>query len=349
MMRERSERREAMSFRPLLLVAGVVLAAGCAGDHGPGIVANGTVEVREIDVAPLAAGRVVRVLVDEGESVAAGDTVVILTAPTLGADLDAAMARVATAQANVRDLEAGARPQELAAARSDLAAARAEAGRLARDRDRMAALLDAGAVARSEYDAVDAAATMAAERVTARAEQVSLLEAGSRPARIAAARAELEQARAALAARRASTAEYVLTAPVDGVVLSRVADPGDLVAVGVPALVLGVMAEPWVRVYVPARGLPSVVIGTEAVIYPPGAGGRWAGAADADDASSADTVRGRVIAINPQAEYVTRMALTEDERADLLFGVKVAIDDPVGRFQPGMPVAVRLLTRDTLP
>jgi HlyD family secretion protein len=49
-----------------------------------------------------------------------------------------------------------------------------------------------------------------------------------------------------------------------------------------------------------------------------------------------------VVAINPQAEYVTRTALTEDERADLLFGVKVAITDPGGRFKPGLPVTVRL-------
>ena len=132
-----------------------------------------------------------------------------------------------------------------------------------------------------------------------------------------------------------------------GVVLSRVADPGDLLMPGVPALVLGVMAEPWVRVFVPARVLPIVVLGTEAEIYPPGAGGRVVG--DGRDGAMADTVTGRVVAINPRAEYITRMALTEEERADLLFGVKVAIDDPAGHFKPGMPVTVRLLTRDTLP
>ncbi len=51
---------------------------------------------------------------------------------------------------------------------------------------------------------------------------------------------------------------------------------------------------------------------------------------------------GRVVAINPRAEFVTRTALTEEERADLLFGVRVAITDPAGRFKPGLPVTVRL-------
>lgn len=336
-MTEPSEPGTPVWFRRVAGASVAVAVLGCGRGAGPGIVANGTVEVREIDVSPLAAGRVVEVRVDEGEVVEAGDTLVVLTAPTLDADLDAAAARLAAAEALLRDLEAGSRPQEIEAARAELASAEARADQLARDRERLAALLDAGAVAVREYDDVAAAAAMAAERVRAVREQLSLLEAGSRPARIAAARADAANARAALAARRATTAEFVLTAPLGGTILSRLADPGDLMAVGMPTLVLGVMAEPWVRVYVPARALPSVVIGGEAVIYPPGAGGAVAG-----EASGADTVLGTVVAINPRAEYVTRMALTEEERADLLFGVKVAIVDPAGRFKPGMPVTVRL-------
>ena len=69
-----------------------------------------------------------------------------------------------------------------------------------------------------------------------------------------------------------------------------------------------------------------------------------------DDAPAASTDPhrpgvGRVVAINPRAEYVTRTALTEDERADLLFGVKVEIGDRDGRFKPGMPVTVTLQPR----
>ena len=151
----------------------------------------------------------------------------------------------------------------------------------------------------------------------------------------------MASARASLEGREASTAEFVVTAPVDGVVLSRVADPGDLLSAGMPAVVLGVMGEPWVRVYVPASVLPSIAVGAEAEIHPPGAGGRVSGdGGGAGEGGGAG--RGRVIAINPQAEYVTRTALTEEERADLLFGVKVAITDPAGRFKPGLPVTVRV-------
>lgn len=321
----------------VLVAACLLLLVACGEEDSTAFTAQGTVEVREIDVSPLSVGRVVRVLVDEGDSLAAGDTVVILTAPTLSADLDAARARLAVATAALRDLEAGARTQELGLARAELAAVRAEATRLTRDRDRLRTLLDAGAIAQREFDAADAAATVAAARFRSAEESLGLLEAGPRAGRVAAARAEVASADAALAGREATTAEFVVTAPVAGVVMSRIVDPGDLLSTGMPAVVLGVMSEPWVRVYVPAHVLPSIALGAVAAIHPPGAGGRLS--ADGDEAEAAV---GRVVAINPQAEYVTRTALTEEERADLLFGVKVAITDPAGRFKPGLPVTVRL-------
>ncbi len=332
--------------RRWMALAVSALVASCGGGAGDGTIVHGTVEVREIDVAPLAAGRVVRVLVDEGASVAAGDTLVILTAPTLAADESAAAARVASAEAVLRDLQAGARTQEIAAARATLAAAQTDAARLEKDRQRLVALRDAGAIAPREYDAAAAAAAIAAERVRSSAEQVSLLEAGTRPQQVAAARAEVASARAALTAREATSAEFVLTAPMAGTVLSRLAEPGDLLGSGMPALVVGVTAAPWVRVYVPARTLPTIAVGQRAAVYPPGPEGAAAaarGPASAGASLQAGGEWGRVVAINPQAEYVTRIALTEEERADLLFGVKVAIDDSTARFKPGMPVTVRLV------
>lgn len=326
-----------MSTRHILGMLAVLPFTACSSRDPSVVEVQGTVEVRDIDVAPLAAGRVVVMRVDEGESVAAGDTIAILTAPTLDADLDGARARLAVAEATLRDLETGGRSQEVAAAEAELRAAESEAMRLGRERERVAALYAAGAVAPRELEAATSAATVATARAGAAAEAVSLVRSASRPARIAAARGEVASARAALLGREAVAAEFVVTAAAAGVVLSRIAEPGDLVAAGRPVAVLGMMDTPWVRVFVPARVLPMITLGMSAAIYPPGAGG-----ADGAGAAAAGPAVGRVIAITPQAEYVTRTALTEDERADLLFGVKVAIDDPAGRFKPGLPVIVRL-------
>jgi HlyD family secretion protein len=53
---------------------------------------------------------------------------------------------------------------------------------------------------------------------------------------------------------------------------------------------------------------------------------------------------GRVTAIATRAEYTPRVALTERERADLLFGVKIAFDDTTGLLKAGLPITVRLDT-----
>jgi HlyD family secretion protein len=50
-----------------------------------------------------------------------------------------------------------------------------------------------------------------------------------------------------------------------------------------------------------------------------------------------------VVAVNDRAEYTPRIALTEKERADLLFGVKVMFDDTTGTLKPGLPATVEIL------
>lgn len=316
----------------LLLVT--LLLAGCGTDAAAPRTFRGTVEVREIDVASLAAGRVLEVRVDEGAVVEQGDTIAVLDAPTLAADLVASEADLAAARARLRDLEAGSRPAELARAQAVLRGQIAEADRLAHDRDRLKKLLAAGAVAARDFEAAATAAEVARRTAEASREGLRLLEEGSRSAQVAAARAGVDRAVAILAARRATTGEYTLLAPRGGVVQSRVADPGDLVAIGTPVVRLGMTQEPWVRIYVPASRLADLHLGDSVTVFPPGANPARAG--------SASGARGRIVAINPHAEYVTRTALSEEERADLLFGVKITIHDPEARFKSGMPTTVRL-------
>ena len=54
------------------------------------------------------------------------------------------------------------------------------------------------------------------------------------------------------------------------------------------------------------------------------------------------TFTGRVVAINTKAEFTPRVALTEDERADLKFGVKVEFSDSTGILKPGLPITVSI-------
>jgi HlyD family secretion protein len=306
------------------LAIALMVAAGCSTNDN-GLTAQGTVEIREMDVSPALPARVVRVLVEEGDTVSAGDTLVVMTQSTLPADIEAREARLTTAIAQLRDLEAGARAPELDAARAELRAATSESERTARDLERMNALADAGAISRQEFDAARTAAETASSRRDAAAEQLSLLEQGTRPDRIRAARGDVANARASLDAARATASDLVLESPSSGVILGRHVDPGEVIAAGTPTVTVGRTTEPWVRVYVPASALPALAVGQAVAVTVPGLAGE---------------LGGRITSINDRAEFTPRVALTEDERADQLFGVKVEVRGE-NTLKPGMPATVR--------
>jgi HlyD family secretion protein len=255
-----------------------------------------------------------------------GDTLVALTQSTTQADIAAGEARLRAAEAALREARAGARRREIQHAEAELRAAEAEAVRAARDRERLQALVGNGTVSRQAFDAAQAAAVAAAGRRDAARDQLQLLREGTRPERIQALRAEVANARAALEAARSVAHDLVLTAPVAGVVLSRNAEPGERLGAGQSALTLGEVAAPYVRVYLPTRALPNVREGSRAVARL--------------DGYPAHPIPGRVVAISPRAEFTPRIALTEEERADLLFGVKVALVDTTGLLRPGLPATV---------
>ena len=314
------------------LVGLVMIGGACSRDEHEGIEAVGTVEIREHDVAPMTAARVVRLLVDEGAAVDAGDTVAVLSMATLAADIDQARARVATTQAALREAEAGPRTAEIERAEADLRAAEAEADRAAKDLERIQALTQGGALAEQRLDEARTVATTTANRRDALRETLLLLRQGTRPERIAGARAEVETARAVLAAAQATRSDLVLLAPVTGIVLGRHAEVGEVVAPGTPVMTVGESSKPWVRVYVSPGDAARLTTGSPAI-------------ATLDDLPDRQ-FPGRVSSVATRAEFTPRVALTERERADLLFAVKVELDDSTGTLKAGLPVTVRLRTAD---
>jgi membrane fusion protein YbhG len=317
-------------LRALGASAILAMPVACTRSATNQVTADGTVELTQVDVAPFVSGRVVLVSVDEGATVRRGDTLVVLAQSGLPADLEQRRARVSSAQARLRDLQAGARPAEIEKAQADLRSVTAEADRAERERARLEPLTAAATISRSQYDAAVTAAHAAAARRDAAAEVLGLLREGPRPEQVAAARAELATARGALAAGEATQGDLVLTAPMDATVLGRYVERGEVLGAGEVAMTLGDARRPWVRVYLAAPLVPFVKVGQPARVTVQGLGSRSAPA--------------RVVSVATQAEFTPRVALTEKERADLLFGVKLDIIDTTGTFKPGLPATVTIDT-----
>lgn len=309
--------------RMLLLAA---LSAGCCRSASREEDARGTVEVPEIDLGAMTSARVISVPVEEGATVRAGDTVAVLTQTDLSAALAAQRARVAAAEANLRDLVAGARPQEIKRAEAELSGASAELDRAAKELARMRDLAARDVVSNSALDDAISADQVARGRRDAAEEALRLLKAGSRLERVAAARSEVANARAAVAQVEARAGDLVLVAPVGGIVLSRNAEPGEALGPNVPVVTLGETGRPYVRVYLHQSRVATLQVGDSVEVV----------------TENGTVLSAKVMAINPKAEFTPRVALTEQERADLMFGVKVEFVRPLEAPHPGLWVRVRL-------
>jgi len=282
--------------RANIYLAAFFLAA-CNG-NSDNLRVSGTVEIRDMQLAALTSGRLLRLLKDEGDTVRAGDTVAILTQPGL--------------ESVIGQREAQARAAALRVA--EVAAAQADSERAANDLARGERLLKQNIVSPQQYDALRTAAAAAAARLAA----------------VRAAPSDAAAARQAVDVAVATKDELTLIAPEEGLVLTRYADRGEVVATGTPVVSIGLVHHPWIRAYVGERDIGRVKVGQDVTVHV--------------DAYPDHPFAGRVIEISPRAEFTPRVALTERERADLVFGIKVepADGDAGGRLKAGMPVSVEI-------
>ena len=309
------------------LVALAVTGA-CNRQPYPGTEATGSLELVEVDVSPMVPARVTHVWREEGDRVRPGDTLLTLTQVTLPSEIGMQRAAVASADARLRDLLAGSRPAEIGRAEANVRTAEADAAKTAKDLERLAPLAASGTTSQQQLDAARAAARAAAGRLDAARDQLRLVREGARPEEIAAARAATASARQGLAGAQASARDLVLTSPVSGSVLSRHVEPGEVLAPGVSGMTIGDFSRPYVRIYVDEFALPKIHIGDTVLVFL--------------DALPNQPFRGTVVSMNDRAEFTPRVALTRDERADLMFGVKVQLGDSTGTLKAGLPVTVRI-------
>lgn len=311
----------------ILLLAIACLCASCALRRD-GIRASGTIEMDEIDVASMVGGRLARLAVDEGDTVVVGDTIAVLDRGEVLAELEAQTAQAARAEAQLRDVQAGPRRAEILVARAELSAATAQADLAKVELDRIERLRDRDLASMAELDRARTNRDATLARRDAVAEQLRLLQQGARRGQIEAAAQAADAALAQVAAARTRSSELVLTAPISGVVLLRNFEPGELALVGLPVVTLGNPNRLWMRCFVAAPLLPRVKRGAVVEVTVDGV---------------KEPFHGRVVEIASQAEFTPRAALTEEERANLVFGVKIALTSNGGVLKPGLPAEARIL------
>lgn len=314
------------------LVIFVLLAASATykllQQNEQGITATGTVEVTRRDIMPKTNGYIQSFSIQVGDQLQTGQIVARLNRTDLTAQVVRDEAALSRAIAQLRDLTAGDRPQERQQLVANMAAAQATYVNAQADYDRYAALAGIGAIATQQLDTARTARDVAYNSFQAAKERLSLSDAGTRPETLEAQRLEVERSRAVLAASQSLLEDVVVTSPAAGLVLSKNYENGEYIAPGAALVTIGDMSDCWVKVYVSSAQLGLVSIGQEATVKV--------------DSFPTHTFRGVVKEISQNAEFTPRQTITQRERANMVFAVKVKIDNGDGKLKPGMPADVVL-------
>jgi HlyD family secretion protein len=299
----------------------VVLATGCGWRKGKPD-GSGTIECTEVNVAAEVGGRILELPIQEGAAVRRGELVARLDPAGYALRVGEAEAGLAQARAQLDLMLKGSRDEDIERGRAQAREAAAAAWAATQDLSRVTALFAQRNATRKQLDDASAMAERTAAALAAADQTLARLLRGNRQEEVRVAQAAVDLAEARLAQTRKAVADCAVRAPLDGVVTVRAAEPGEVAAPGSTLATLARLDEVWLSIYVPEPHLARVRLGAPARVRVDGAATTWTG---------------RVSFVSPVAEFTPRNAQTAEERAKLVYRVKIAVANPDGTLKPGMP------------
>jgi HlyD family secretion protein len=326
----------------LVLLATSWLTTACAKKPPTDRVrASGQVEATEVQVSAPVGGRVLELNVAEGDRVAQGALIARLDA----ADADLARLRAVAdktqAEAQLRLLQAGPRSEDVRQAQAQVASADADASAAAADLaaaevdvQRFESLLASDSGSRKQRDDAVTKRDVARDRVRAARERViaaqqvvTRLRAGARREEIEAASAHVAATDAQIAIFQKAVNDAIVTAPVAGIISTKIADAGETLQPRAPLVVITDLDHAWASVYVDEPSVPRLRVGQPATIFTDAGG---------------PGISGIVSFVADKAEFTPRNVQTAEDRSKLVYRVKVSVDNKDGVLKPGMPVEAEL-------
>ena len=279
---------------------------------------------------------------------------------TLAADVEQKRADLASMEARLAEMRNGARPQEKLDAKAAVDSAASEVDRAKKDWDRAQVLYKNDDISTAQFDQYRNRWESAAAALNQSKEREALVLAGPRIEQINAQAALVERARAALKMAEANTLEMkrrrqelatrqaeiarskasvalidsqisdtVATSPVDGVVLVKSADPGEVLAAGTTVVTIGDIDHPWLRGYINETDLGRVKIGSKATVT--------------TDSYPGKIYNGRVSFIASEAEFTPKQIQTEQERVKLVYRIKIEVENPRRELKSNMPADAEIV------
>ena len=181
---------------------------------------------------------------------------------------------------------------------------------------------------RQRLDTAEAAFRSTSSRLDGARQQLALAVEGPRKEDIAAQRARVAAARAALLRAEEDLRDARLVAPLDGVVRERVLEPGDMASPERPVFTIAQTRPVYVRVYIPEMQLGRVKPGMAADVR--------------TDSYPGKVYRGWVGYVSPKAEFTPKQVETPELRSKLVYQARVIVCNPENELRLGMPATVEI-------
>ena len=279
---------------------------------------------------------------------------------TLAGDVETKRADLASMEARLAELKNGARPQEKLDAKAAVDSAQSGLDRARKDWERAQVLYKDDDISTAQFDqyrnrfeSAEAALKQAGEREALvlagpRVEQINAqqgqverargalkvaeantLEMKRREQELATRRAEIGRSKANLALIDSQLADTIAASPVDGVVLVKAADVGEILAPGTTVVTVGDIDHPWLRGYVNETDLGKVKLGAKAKVT--------------TDSYPGKVYQGRVTFIASEAEFTPKQIQTQQERVKLVYRVKIELENPQRELKSNMPADAEIV------
>jgi HlyD family secretion protein len=147
------------------------------------------------------------------------------------------------------------------------------------------------------------------------------------------ATAQVEAAKQIAIVSNESVKDTNLYAPSDGIITTRAKEDGSVVSAGTVIYTLAIDAPLWIRAYVDEPHLGNIAYGTKATIF-----------TDSVDPNTGKqrSFKGHVGYISPTAEFTPKTVQTESQRTDLVYRIRIYVDDQDPFLRQGMPVTVKI-------
>ncbi len=274
-----------------------------------------------------------------------------------------AKARQEQAAAALAELQNGFRQEEVAQAEALVREARIALEQAEQDHRRFSDLYQTGDVSQQQQEQVESKALQATARVEQVEEQLQLLRQGPRQERIRAAQASVDTASAFLdqvgarvheitKSRRlrdslqaeavgivaemerisASLDDLTAYSPIDGRILTRNGEPGEVVSAGRTVLRIAETSRPWIRAYIPESDIGRIELGAAAEVR--------------TDSFPAKIYSGTVSYISEEAEFTPKQIQTQEQRVRWVYRIKIRVENPAGELKLNMPCEARILARE---